>query len=153
MFSLIPRRREGKPKLFYSPFKEMEDMMNRMFGDFSGETSLEKAFTEATPGFNMYKDEGDMVIEASLPGFDKNNIKVELQDDVLTIKGEHKEETEEKEKDYYHKEFSRSSFCRSVRLPEKVKPEDFKAKYKDGILEIRVPTSEPEEKTHTIEIE
>lgn len=153
MFSLIPRREDNLPKLFYSPFKEMEDMMNRMFGDFRGEAGLEKSFRTSTPSFNMFKDGDDMVIEASVPGFDKKNISVELKDDLLTIKGEQKEESEKKEKDYYHREFSSSSFSRSVRLPDRVKPEDFKAKYKDGILEIRVPTGEPETKTHSIEIE
>lgn len=153
MFNLIPRREDKLPKLFYSPFKEMEDMVNRMFGDFRGEAGLEKSTGISTPSFNMFKDGNDMVIEASVPGFDKKDIKVELRDDLLTIKGEQKEETEKKEKDYYHREFSSSSFSRSVRLPEKVKPEDFKAKYKDGILEIRVPAGESETQTHSIRIE
>jgi len=152
MFGMVPsRRKSSNPKLFYSPFREMEDMANRMFGDFFADTSMERF---AAPDFNMFRDEGDLVIEVSLPGYNKNDISIEVQDEVLTIRGKTKEEKKEEEKDYYYREFYAGSFERKVSLPERVKPEDFKAKYKNGILEIRMPSAEePEEKVHTITIE
>jgi len=156
MFNLIPRGRETRPKLFYSPFKEMEDMVNRMIGDFVGEPGKELSLSTETPSFpglNIYKDDNDYVIEASVPGYNKDNITVEVDDNFLTIKGEKKEEKEEKEKDYYYREFHSGSFQRSVRLPRAVNPDDLKAKYRDGLLELRMPVTEPEKKAHSIKIE
>lgn len=157
MLNLIPwKKRETKPRLFYSPFKEMEDMVNRMFEDFTGDfdSGLSLSKTSAMPSFNMYRQDNNYVIEVSVPGYDKKDITIELQDDFLTIKGEKKEEKEEKNKNYHYREFHTGSFQRSLRLPEVINPEDFKAKYKDGILEIRIPAKEePEKKSHTINIE
>ncbi|MCE1245358.1 MAG: Hsp20/alpha crystallin family protein [Firmicutes bacterium] len=151
MFTMVPfRKREEKPRLFYSPFREMEDMANRMFGDFFQMPDVQK--TEA-PAMNIYKEEGNIVVEAQLPGFDKNNITVELENDMLTIKGEHKEENVKEEENYYHREFSRSSFSRSVKLPGKLNPEELKAKYADGVLKISIPSAEAVETKKQIVIE
>ncbi len=151
MFSLIPwRKKKAEPKLFYSPFKEMEDMVNRMFADFYGGLDIQRY---EVPAFNMYREGDNLVVEASLPGFDKKNITVELDEDLLTIRGEHKEESKKEEKDYYYKEFSVESFSRTVRLPNKVNPEDLKAQYKDGVLKITIPAKDEEKKVKTIKIE
>jgi len=156
MFGLVPwskseREMERKPKLFYSPFREMEDMMERFLSDYyGGET---RTPTTYTPGFNMYRDDDNLVIEASIPGFDKKDISVEVEDDLLTVRGSKKEETEEKEKDYYYREFYSGSFQRNIRLPNRANPEELKAKYTDGILEVRIPITEKEKKSSTINIE
>jgi len=151
MFSLVPwKKNKAQTGIFFAPFREMEEMFNRAFSDFFDATVTEKI---GLPAFNMYKDKGNLIVEASLPGYDKNNITVELEGDLLTIKGEQKEEKEEKEKDYYHREFHAGSFTRTVKLPGKVNPDDLKAKYENGVLKVILPSAEPAEKVKVIKIE
>jgi len=150
MFSLIPRK-----SIFVNPFKLMEESSSSLMKDFFSDFPF-KPMSEGSPSFNIYQDKDQMVVEASVPGYNKENITVELKDDMLTIRGEMKENTEKKEKEYVYREFHSGSFSRSIRLQEKVKPEDLKARYKDGILEIRLPSAKKEEekeKTNIINIE
>jgi len=107
------------------------------------------------PAFNLYKENGNIVIEANVPGYTKEEIKVEVKENILTVSGEHKEEKEVSEKDYYHKEFQMGSFSRSVNLPSGITTEDIKAKYSDGILRLSMPSKEETktEEVSTINVE
>ena len=99
------------------------------------------------------KDNGkDYVIEADLPGVDKNDIHVELRDNVLTIGVQQKEATEEERDSYIRKERRTSTMSRSFRV-ENVKPEDVKAKFKNGVLSVSLPKSKVEnDKQYKIDI-
>ncbi len=89
-------------------------------------------------------DKGDkLIVKAEVPGVDKKDIEVKVTDDVLTIKGESKKETEVKEENYYRSERSFGSFSRVVQLPAAVKADMVKANLKDGVLEIDLPKTEP----------
>ncbi|MCG6879082.1 MAG: Hsp20/alpha crystallin family protein [Deltaproteobacteria bacterium] len=79
---------------------------------------------------------------ASLPGVKKEDINIDIHDNVLTISGKKESEREEKEANYYLKESSYGSFSRSVRLPGEVEEEDVDASYKDGVLKVVMKAKE-----------
>ena len=89
---------------------------------------------EAKPAVNVKEEEGKFTVEVVAPGFKKEDFKVELEKNVLTISSE-KEENKEEKNSYLRKEFSFSSFKRSFRLPEEeIDMENIKARYENGIL-------------------
>jgi HSP20 family molecular chaperone IbpA len=88
-----------------------------------------------------YREDGDYVLRAELPGIDPDkDVEVKIEGEMLTIRGERREE----DKDKNHHEFHYGAFSRSVPLPGGVEPEDITAVYKDGVLEVRVPARAPE---------
>lgn len=120
-------------------------------------TELEKIFDNPdcqgfAPAINMYETQDDVVIETTLAGVNSDDVKVSIENDILTIKGETKKESEVDEKNYYRKEISAGSFFRSVALPTHVVSDQAKAESKDGILRISIPKS-PEVKPRTIKID
>lgn len=109
---------------------------------------------EFSPAVNIHEDEKNYEVELAVPGMKKDDFKVNVDDDVLTISAEHKDEKNEKEKNYTRKEFSYSSFQRSFKLPEqRVNVEKIEAKYNDGILKLTLPKMVPDQpKQRLIEI-
>lgn len=94
------------------------------------------------PTVDVYEEKDDIVVKAELPGIDKDNIKVNLTDHTLTIKGEKKKEEEVNQENYYRCERSYGSFVRTVELPGEVHADKVKASFKNGILEVRMPKTE-----------
>lgn len=93
---------------------------------------------------DIYQTDQEVVATAELPGLaSKEDIEVLLTENSLTIRGEVKREGEERQEDYYHSERFYGTFSRTVPLPAEVKPEQARATYKNGILEVRVPKKEP----------
>jgi len=111
------------------------------------ENFFQDAFAPALYGFgsNMRVDikerEKDYLIEADLPGVNKDEINIELRDDILTIAVQRNEITEEERQNYIRKERRTSSMSRSFRV-ENVRPEDVKAKFENGVLTISLPKSQ-----------
>jgi len=100
------------------------------------------------------KEKGNfLIIEAEIPGMKKENIEINLTENMLTIKAEKKEKKEEKEEGYLHRERSYLGFHRSMSLPVSVIPEKAKASYEEGILKIVVPKKEKKPKEVKIKIE
>ena len=129
-----------------------EDFDN-MFPGFFDDGGLEKSFA----GFNtdvMEKD-GNYILQAELPGFNKEDIHVDLKNNILSISASHKEEKKEGDEKtrYIRKERRSTSYSRSFRVAN-VLPEDISASYKDGILEVTFPKREalPEKEAKKIEI-
>lgn len=130
----------------WEPARSMEKFLQEMFEEpmpsrfFRRFPSLrwEKEF-ETVPAVDMFDKDDEIVVKAEIPGIDKENIKISVSDNVLTIKGEMKKEEEVKEEDYYYAERSYGSFSRSLTLPAKVAEDKIKAEYKDGILEVHLP--------------
>jgi HSP20 family protein len=86
------------------------------------------------------------VVTAEIPGIDAKDLDVTLSDGILTVKGEKKQEKEDKGENYHRVERSYGSFHRSFRIPEKVESEKVDASYKDGVLKLtllKAETSEP----------
>lgn len=137
----------------FGSLSDMYDRINKLFEDeFSG---LDKESQLASRGWNpvadIYETKEDYVFKVELPGISKEDIKVELSGDNLTIKGERKEEKEVKKDDYHRVERYSGSFTRSFRLPKNADGQNMKAAMKNGVLELRIPKSE-EAKTKAIPI-
>jgi HSP20 family protein len=96
------------------------------------------------PAVNIRENEKNFILELAVPGMDKKDLKIDINEDVLTISSETRNETEENNDGYKRKEFSYSSFCRSFYLPENVNKEKIAAEYKDGILSVELPKMEEE---------
>ena len=108
--------------------------------------------TSSMPAVNIREDEKNYVLELAIPGMDKKDLKIDINEDVLTISSESKSEKEESKDGYKRKEFSYSSFCRSFYVPENVDRDKIDANYKDGILSVDLPKQEEEKKKITREV-
>ena len=102
------------------------------------------------PAVNIREDEKAFYLELAVPGMNKNDLKIEVKDEVLTISAEQKDEKQEEHEGYRRREFSYSSFCRSFYLPEDVNGDKIGASYKDGILNVEIPKMEEEQKKEKI---
>jgi HSP20 family protein len=100
--------------------------------------------TSSMPAVNIREDEKKFMLDLAVPGIDKKDLKIDINEDVLTISSETKNEMEENSDGYKRKEFSYSSFCRSFQVPENVNREKIEANYKDGILSVALPKFEEE---------
>jgi HSP20 family protein len=106
-----------------------------------------------TPSCNVSETPEEYRIEAELPGVKEEDIEVNIEEGVLTLRGERREEKEEKGKKFHRMESSYGSFMRSFTLPEDADEDKIDADYKDGLLTVRVPRTEPKEtKARKIEI-
>jgi len=121
----------------WSPFRDVDKFFEEDF--FPMIPAISK---KAVPSMDIYQTKNDVVAEVSLAGIDPKDVKVTIENDILTVKGERKEKKETKEKDYYCKEIRAGSFMRSVSLPVHVKGDKAQAESKDGILKITVPKTE-----------
>ncbi len=96
----------------------------------------------SVPAVNILEDDNEYRIEVVAPGIDKKDVKINLEDDVLTISSERKEENEEKDKHYMRREFNYTAFSRSFVIPEEVDAEKISAEHKNGILTLHLPKKE-----------
>lgn len=124
---------------FFDPFVELQREIDKLFEDFISPTRKDYAFV---PRVDAYETENDLIIEAELPGLKKEDVKITIEDGVLTIKGERKFNREDKKKDYRIVERIEGRFERSFTLPEYVDLEKIKAKFEDGVLKIEIPKKE-----------
>jgi len=141
ILDLIPRTRSFVPAGTF---------FDRFAGDFDLPTLFEdgKAWV---PAFDISETENEYMVTAELPGIDAKEIDVTLSDGVLTVKGEKKQEKEDKGENYHRVERSYGSFQRSFRIPEKVETETVDAAYKDGVLKLTLKKAE-ETKPRKIEV-
>jgi HSP20 family protein len=134
-------------KKYLSPFEEMEHMFNDFFQQrFLAPSWMPRLkFPElggVSTSVDMFEEGNDLVVKAELPGMKKEDINVDLKDDVITISGEKKSEEKTERKDFHRVERTFGSFLRRMRLPVGIKADQVKASFKDGVLEIRMPKSE-----------
>jgi HSP20 family protein len=109
--------------------------------------------SSSMPAVNIREDEKNYVLDLAIPGIDKKDLKIDLNEDVLTVSSEAKKESEESKDGYKRKEFSYSSFCRSFYVPENVNREKIEASYKDGVLSVSLPKQEEEKNKITKKID
>ena len=131
----------------WRPFRDMmsvQDEMNRLFDDFFGRPVMRREWTEAAwcPCVDVSETKDNVIINTEIPGMSKDDVKVSIQDNVLTLSGEKKQQKEEKDANYHRMERSHGSFSRSFTLPTTVQADKVKAAYRDGILRITLPKSE-----------
>lgn len=138
----------------FEPMRDLDKISNRFhhfFDEFPGfSNSSNDSFS---PRIDISESEKNILIEAEIPGVPKENLKITLQDNILSIEGEKKNEVEEKEKNFYRAERSFGKFKRSFTLPVDVDSEKVDAKFNNGILEITLSKFEPKEnKERVIEL-
>jgi HSP20 family protein len=121
----------------WTPFHDIDKFFDDDF--FSLVPAVSKT---ARPSMDVYQTKDDVVAEVQLAGVDPKDVKVTIENDILTVRGEMKKEKETKEKDYYCKEIRSGSFVRSISLPVHVKGDKARAESKDGLLKITIPKAE-----------
>lgn len=131
----------------WDPFRELEDMserLNRVFSRPALRNNGKESMTVADwmPTVDISETDGEYLIKAELPEVKKEDVKVTVENGVLTLQGERRQEREEKGKKYHRVERSYGSFVRSFTLPESVDEGGVKAEYKDGVLNLHLPKSE-----------
>ena len=131
----------------WDPFRELEDMSERLNRVFSRPTLSNTGKENLTvadwmPTVDISESESEYLIKAELPEVRKEDVKVTVENGVLTLQGERRQEKEEKGKRFHRVERSYGSFVRSFTLPESVDEGGVKAEYKDGVLALHLPKSE-----------
>ncbi len=129
----------------------MEDEINRMFEQFGKPFSWAADQGRYAPAMDVRETEDAYVVEADVPGMNKDDVHIEVADNVLTIKGERKDEKEEKDKNFHRIERSFGSFARSVALPAGIDPGKVSAKFDNGVLTVTLPKPE-DRKPRRIEV-
>ena len=142
----------------WEPFRELVDI-GRVFDRFFGRNIVPLRPVLGllgdgvwSPAIDVCDKKDRLVVKAELPGIDKKDVKVNIDGDILSIRGEAKKEQEVKEKDYYCSEIAYGNFCRAISLPVEVEKEKAAASYKDGILTIDLPKAK-EAKSKEIDIQ
>jgi len=133
----------------WDPFGELSNLRNQVnrFFDQTLKRGIFSPVESFGPRIDLYQTEDEVVGEAELPGIEsKDDIEITVTPNSLTIKGELKRGRDLREENFFHSERYYGSFCRTLPLPAEVKPEEAKASYQNGILEIRMPKSEKERK-------
>jgi len=132
----------------WEPFAELGELRSRLDRLFDGRMDRERAWV---PAIDIVRDNGNLVIRADIPGITPEEVKIEVEDDILTVSGEHEASKEQKDKDYLRRERRYGSFRRSMALPAGVDAGKIRAETHDGVVEVVVPLpSEPEKKRITV---
>lgn len=130
-----------------SPFLEMAGKF------FNNDFIYHPAFESRSHGLsNISETDNEYIIELSTPGFKKDDVKIEIENDVLKISSDFEDKKEEKNDAYYKREFYKSSFSRSFTLPKTIKKDEISATMNDGILTVNVPKNKDEKKNENIKI-
>ncbi len=138
----------------WSPFRDLVNMqreLGRVFDNLFSDTEGNIMVSDWAPRVDVMENQDSYTIKAELPGVNKNDVKITLHENVLSIRGEKKQEKEEKDLNFHRVERSYGSFERQFALPTGVKSEKIDASYRDGILTITLPKVE-EAKPREIEV-
>jgi HSP20 family protein len=128
----------------WEPFREMltlREMMDRMIDEVF-ERPFGVTFAGQVPAIDMYQTDNEVVVKAALPGVKADDVQISVTGDVLTIKGEIKQEEEQKGRSYHIREHRWGAFERSIILPTAVVADKARAEFENGILTITLPKAE-----------
>jgi HSP20 family protein len=120
----------------WDPFAEWGELrarFDRIFDQLDGDNRV------WTPAIDVLRDDGSLVIHADLPGIKPDEVKIEVEDDILTVSGAHEERKDEKDKHFVRRERSYGSFSRSMALPPGVDAKKITATTRDGVVEVTIP--------------
>lgn len=133
----------------WAPWREIEGQINRMFGELARDYDF---FDRVwSPAVDLREDENSYMLEADLPGMKKDEIEVTVVDNVVTLKGERKHESESKEKGIHRIERRYGAFERSFEIPGGFDADKINAHFENGVLKITLPKRE-EAKPKQVEI-
>jgi len=133
-----------KPGYFREMQEEMNRMLENMFSDI-GMSESEKGEMIWKPAIEFDEMNGNYQIKAELPGVQKENIDVEVNEDSVVIKAHSEKKEEEKQGNMYESEFRYGNYMRKIALPSQVKSNEAKAEFKDGILTLTLPKTPAEQ--------
>ena len=124
-----------------SEIMSLREAMNQLFNDsFTRPVSI--SGVSAGPAIDLYQDSDNVVVKAALPGLKSDDVEITVTADVLSLRGEYKQENEQKDATYHIREQRYGSFERAIRLPVDVQTDKAKADFEDGILTITLPKAE-----------
>ena len=133
-------------------FMTLREAMNHLFDDaFTRPFSLSVRDGWSAPAIDMYQTDDDIVVKASIPGFNAEEVQISVTGEILTLRGEMKHEEENKDKSWHVREQRWGSFERSIALPTEVVADKAKAEFENGILIVTLPKAE-EVKPKTITV-
>jgi HSP20 family protein len=119
--------------------------MDKLFDDFFFLTPTSLFKNDWEPTVDVEEDDKSIHVKAEIPGIDEKDLDVKIEDNILTLSGEKKEEREEKNKNYIFSERKFGSFSRTISLPEGIKTDKINATFKKGVLNIDIPKDETKE--------
>src|SRR6266516_7287673 len=131
----------------WDPFRDLnmlQDRMNRLFEDASRNWNTDGPASTTTwsPAVDIFETDGEIVVKAELPGMERKDITLHLENNILSLKGERRFVKETKEENYHRIERSYGGFSRAFTIPVTVEEEKIRADYKDGVLTIVLPKKE-----------
>ncbi len=140
----------------YDPFRDLRNLqeeVNRVFSGTLARSSGDEGFARGAwnPSVDIYENEGHIVLEAELPGINRSDVELSIENNILTLRGERKFEKSSEGDNYHRVERSYGSFTRSFTLPPTVQTENVVAEYNDGVLRVTLAKRE-EVKARRIEI-
>lgn len=124
----------------FDPFYPIRSELEKSFFDFFS-PAVRNMAGYIEPAVDVVEQDDNVVVKAQVPGILKENISIEVNGDQLTIKGEHKQEKEEKKENFYRQEIQYGSFYRIIDLPSEVDKENANAELKNGVIEITLKKS------------
>jgi len=151
----------------FSVMRRISDEMDRLFegfgfgrSGFGGETAwpavpssgTEQGASLWSPHLEMYERDGKLTLTADLPGVRKEDVKVEIDENAITIQGQRRQEQASQERGYYRSERSYGSFYRTIPLPEGANPSTANATFRDGVLQITLQAPQKQTNSRTLEI-
>lgn len=143
-----------------NPFREMDQMQKRLssiwkwepFRSVNGPADTLTLGGDWSPNVDIVEDEKEFLIKAELPEMKRDQIKVTLEDNVLTVAGERRQDKEEKNKRYHRIECEYGSFARSFTLPTGTQSDKVTAEFTDGVLRVHLPKDAKAASTKSVEI-
>ena len=126
----------------FNPHSELADLFDDLFGNQKKE-KMERRQYDCSPATNILETNEDFKLQVAIPGVKKEDVKIDLEKNILNISSEKKaEETTNENEKYTRQEFAYGTFCRSFTLPETIDIDKIKAEVKDGILTVVLPKKE-----------
>ena len=138
----------------FDPFRELEDLSSRLstyFGPRQPRTTEVDGFSEWMPAVDVQETDAEYLIKADLPEVPKADVKVGLENGILTIEGERKQEKEEKGKKFHRVERTYGKFVRRLSVPSEVDEQKIAAEFKEGVLSVHLPKT-PMAKPRNIDV-
>lgn len=138
----------------WEPLREIDDMLDRYARAFGWPSGRDKSLSTTgdwSPNVDISETDDEFVVDAELPDVNKDGVKISLDNGILSIQGERKQEKEEKGRTFHRIERYYGNFSRSFTLPDNVDESKVKARFKDGVLNIQIPKTS-EKKNNAIEV-
>jgi HSP20 family protein len=151
---LSPVRPAARGVAGLDPMSDLQREMSRLMDDFLGAgTALSPSLSMAVPRIDMRENLQEICVSAELPGVKPESVDIRLEGNLLTIRGEKRQEVQQEKEDYYLMECSYGRFQRSIQLPYRVDPSHVRAEFDNGVLTLHVPKEAQQERSQRITIQ